>query len=319
MGNLLSVIVPVYKVEEYLNDCLTSIVNQSYHNLEVILVDDGSPDKCPQMCDEWAKKDSRIKVIHKLNGGLSSARNAGLDIATGDYIAFVDSDDWISNDMYAKMIAEIEDNDVDVVAAKILVCKPSSCYIFHEESGSYIVKRNTVFNQKEYLTLALSNQLETAVWNKIFKRKLFEGLRFKVGRLNEDYLMMYQIGTRLNRLLYLTDVFYNYRIREGSICTSGSTKHEMDKNIKEISIDIDKRPQLRYLKSSLDLFEFNYYILCCILAIKSNNKEDFNYYSDKLRGKKMPKHIILKNQIFYLLIVYCPFVLFLLYNKKNKL
>ena len=319
MGKLISVIVPVYKVEAYLDDCLASIVCQSYHNLEIILVDDGSPDKCPQMCDEWAKKDTRVKVIHKKNGGLSSARNAGLDIASGDYIAFVDSDDWISKDMYAKMIAEIEAKNVDVVAAKILVCKPSAHYIFHEEKGSYIVRENTVFSQREYLTLAMSNQIETAVWNKLFKRKLFEGLRFKVGRLNEDFLMMYHIGTRLNSLLYISDVFYNYRIREGSICTTGSTKHEMDKNIKEISIDIENNPKLRYLKSSLYFFEFNYYILCCILAIKGRNKDDFDYYSYKLKGKKLPNNIILKSKIFYLLIVYCPFVLYLLYNKKIKL
>ena len=96
---LVSVIVPVYKVEKYLDKCIESIVGQTYENLEIILVDDGSPDNCPTMCDEWAQKDSRIKVIHKENGGLSSARNAGLDACTGDYIGFVDSDDWIEPDM----------------------------------------------------------------------------------------------------------------------------------------------------------------------------------------------------------------------------
>ena len=100
MGEKTSVIVPIYKVEEYLHRCIDSIINQTYTNLEIILVDDGSPDNCPMICDEYAKKDSRIRVIHKKNGGLSDARNAGLEIATGEYIGFVDSDDWIHKDMY---------------------------------------------------------------------------------------------------------------------------------------------------------------------------------------------------------------------------
>ena len=99
MEELISVIIPVYKVEEYLDECVLSVIRQTYANLEIILVDDGSPDNCPRMCDEWATKDSRIKVIHKENGGLSDARNAGLDAAEGQYIAFIDSDDYIKPDM----------------------------------------------------------------------------------------------------------------------------------------------------------------------------------------------------------------------------
>ena len=108
MGELISVIIPIYNVEAYLDECIASVIAQTYSNLEIILVDDGSPDNCPQMCDEWAAKDSRIRVIHKENGGLSDARNAGIDIATGEYIAFVDSDDWIVPEMYEKMLAALK-------------------------------------------------------------------------------------------------------------------------------------------------------------------------------------------------------------------
>ncbi len=108
--DLISVIVPVYKVEAYLNRCVESIVNQSYSNLEIILVDDGSPDRCPEMCDVWSQKDKRIKVIHKENGGLSDARNAGMAIATGTYIGFVDSDDWIDRDFYEKLLLTLKEN-----------------------------------------------------------------------------------------------------------------------------------------------------------------------------------------------------------------
>ncbi|MDY2590818.1 MAG: glycosyltransferase, partial [Agathobacter sp.] len=119
MNDLISVIVPVYKVEEYLDECVKSIISQSYSNLEIILVDDGSPDKCPELCDLWTTKDNRIKVVHKCNGGLSSARNAGLDIACGDYISFVDSDDYIAPDMIANLYNCIIENKTDISACKI--------------------------------------------------------------------------------------------------------------------------------------------------------------------------------------------------------
>ena len=110
----ISVIVPVYKVEKYLDRCVESIVNQTYKNLEIILVDDGSPDNCPVMCDEWAEKDERIRVIHKENGGLADARNAGMNIATGDYIGFVDSDDWIEPNMYEVLLKNALKYDADI-------------------------------------------------------------------------------------------------------------------------------------------------------------------------------------------------------------
>ncbi len=119
LGEKISVIVPIYKVEEYLHRCIDSIINQTYTNLEIILVDDGSPDNCPMICDEYAKKDSRIRVIHKKNGGLSDARNAGLEIATGEYIGFVDSDDWIHKDMYHILYKNIIEKDADIAECSI--------------------------------------------------------------------------------------------------------------------------------------------------------------------------------------------------------
>ena len=115
---LISVIVPVYNVEEWLDECVSSIVKQTYTNLEIILVDDGSQDGCPKICDEWAKRDDRISIIHKQNGGLSSARNAGLDICNGEYVGFVDSDDTIECEMYKKMLHDIEQNNVKIVMCR---------------------------------------------------------------------------------------------------------------------------------------------------------------------------------------------------------
>ena len=116
---LISIVVPVYKVEPYLDKCVSSIVNQTYKNLEIILVDDGSPDNCPVMCDAWAEKDNRIRVIHKPNGGLSDARNAGMSAATGELIAFVDSDDWIAPDMYEKLYHRLTEDGSDIAACGV--------------------------------------------------------------------------------------------------------------------------------------------------------------------------------------------------------
>lgn len=117
----LSVIVPVFKVEQFLNKCIDSILNQSYTNIEVILVDDGSPDSCPQICDDYQRKDPRVKVVHKQNGGLSSARNAGLDIASGEYVSFVDSDDWLESDAYSEMINQCVINKLDIIGGGVSI------------------------------------------------------------------------------------------------------------------------------------------------------------------------------------------------------
>ena len=120
MDSLISVIVPIYNVEKYLQKCVDSIINQTYKNLEIILVDDGSPDNCPKMCDDYAEKDSRIKVVHKENGGLSDARNVGMEVATGEYVSFIDSDDYISLDFYETLLETIVDNDSDVVECGVV-------------------------------------------------------------------------------------------------------------------------------------------------------------------------------------------------------
>ena len=123
-NDVISVIVPIYKVEEFLDECIQSIVDQTYQNLQIILVDDGSPDRCGEMCEDWARKDKRIEVIHKKNGGLSDARNVGLAEATGEFIAFVDSDDWIEPQMYEVMMAALIAEEAELVACGIVDSYP---------------------------------------------------------------------------------------------------------------------------------------------------------------------------------------------------
>ena len=141
----ISVIVPVYKVEKFLDRCVESIVGQTYENLEIILVDDGSPDNCPSMCDKWAEKDSRIKVIHKENGGVSSARNAALDAATGDFIGFVDSDDWIEPDMYESLMMRIDETGKDIA-----VCSYYSIEVSGERNECRCIADKAVVCKDDY-------------------------------------------------------------------------------------------------------------------------------------------------------------------------
>lgn len=211
MDKLLTVIVPVYKVEAYLEKCVDSILEQTYSKLELILVDDGSPDKCPKLCDEYKKKDSRVKVIHKENGGQGSARNMGIDIAQGDYIAFVDSDDYIEPNMYEIMIEALERTGSDM----------SFCGFFSHsglriaESSSF--KEEHVWENPEELLKALFNgEAIGNPWNKVCKRELYDDIRFPEGVAREDIYIMHTLYGKCNRAVHTGKCLYNYIIREGS-------------------------------------------------------------------------------------------------------
>lgn len=222
MNPLISVVVPVYKVEAFLNKCMESIVSQSYNNLEIILIDDGSPDHCPELCDAWAKRDARIKVIHKTNGGLSSARNAGLDICTGEYIAFVDSDDWIKPNMIQRMLEVIERENADICACNIVSCYPNKEVTWGGKAylaGSSETILNLLYHDAEF---------PVCTWNKLYRRKLWESFRFPEGKICEDAFTTYLLLHKSDRIVHITDALYCYRIRSESIMTSAFSKKSMD-------------------------------------------------------------------------------------------
>ena len=207
----LSVIVPVYKVEPYIHKCVDSILEQTYTNLEVILVDDGSPDNCGKICDEYAAKDKRVKVIQKKNGGLSDARNAGIDISTGDIIGFIDSDDYIEARMYQEMIDYMEHNNLDIVCADTNQVKGNKIKF----KPRY--KKNYVWNKQE----ALNEIFDNAAWNKIYKREIIGNTRFPQGRVYEDVATIYKFIYNADKVGYLSKPYYYYVKRKGSIVTSG--------------------------------------------------------------------------------------------------
>lgn len=226
MNDLVSIIVPVYRVEPYLNRCIESIVQQTYEQLEIILVDDGSPDNCPAMCDAWAEKDSRIKVIHKSNGGLSDARNAGLKIAAGDYIAFVDSDDWIEKDLYRILLDAMKATDSDIVCCKFRRVfgdfKQSSCRA--NDSRAY-----ELFDTKEALyELITENKIHQVVWNKLYKRNVISNIAFAVGKCNEDDFWTYQVLGKASRMASVDFTGYYYWQRNDSIMGAPHSTKRLD-------------------------------------------------------------------------------------------
>lgn len=220
MDELVSIIVPVYKVEKYLNRCIDSILKQTYTNFECILVDDGSPDNCPTICDEYAKIDSRIKVIHKTNGGLSSARNAGLEICQGKYISFIDSDDWISDIMIETLYKAIISKKADISICKFI--KTSGHYEFNQK---YIQKNQIIsYNKEESMKLLCTGGLiyTTVCW-KLYKKSLWNNIYFPLGKMSEDIFVQHKVFYNCSNIVFVDAILYAYYKREGSI-TGGEQK-----------------------------------------------------------------------------------------------
>ena len=212
MEKFFSIIVPVYNVEQYLRQCIDSILGQTFADFELILVDDGSPDNCPEICDEYAKKDERVKVLHKENGGLSDARNAGLEIATGEYIAFVDSDDYVAPDMYESLYNLITQNDCDMAICRAVIVREQDTPIYEDAEDIKIMDSDTANYQMIYKRLFGVN-----AWNKLYKRKLFDKIRFPKGLLYEDMATAYAFIGECNKVVYSPMKKYAYLQRSGSI------------------------------------------------------------------------------------------------------
>lgn len=212
---LISIIVPVYNVEGYLKKCLNSICDQTYKNLEIIIVDDGSTDCSGKICDDYTRKDKRIRVIHQVNGGLSAARNKGLDVATGEYIGFVDGDDWIDNDMYEFLYYLLSQHKADI----------SICSHYVEKGNATKVKyaSNAVqeMSSKEAIQLLAEDKvIRNYAWDKLFKRSLFAQLRFPLNRYFEDIAVMYLVFYEASKVILKGCPKYHYLYRDNSIMRS---------------------------------------------------------------------------------------------------
>ncbi|MBM7540675.1 glycosyltransferase family 2 protein [Amphibacillus cookii] len=222
MNPKISVVVPVYKVERYLPKCIDSILNQTYRNLEIILVNDGSPDYCGTICNKYAEIDERICVIHKENGGLSDARNAGLRIATGRYISFIDSDDYIHSEFYRYLLEDMIENKADIVQCGYTKVTEESDHDLINES---VNKLDTfVFSKKQEILDNLYNQNygdTVVIWNKLFKLNLFQDIEFPKGKVHEDELTTYKLLYQANKLVIMERKMYYYLQRTSSIMGAG--------------------------------------------------------------------------------------------------
>ncbi|MCU9612326.1 glycosyltransferase [Caldibacillus lycopersici] len=270
---LISVIVPIYKVENYLNRCLESIVNQTYNNLEIILVDDGSPDRCPEICNQWAERDSRIIVIHQPNGGLSKARNSGLRIAKGDYIGFVDSDDWILPDMYEFLLNLILVHNADI----------SHCSFYHSNGKNLHKGHGTgkKFNGNNFESIKECLKLEKfilSVWNKLYKRDVLNGVFFEDGRYYEDTLFNFWSFKNANKTVYDGEPKYFYFTRDDSIVKSPFSKKELD-----VIYSTEKLCKLtsKYYPDLLEYAEKKNIIECLVLINNILSSQDSIKYLDE--------------------------------------
>lgn len=223
--SLVSVIVPVYNVERFLDTCITSLVRQTYENLEIILVDDGSTDSCSTICDDWAKKDDRIVVIHKKNGGLSDARNAGLERATGEWIMFVDSDDFVCLDMVRVALGVAEKNQSDLVAFGYLqVCEDCNGVQLYSTQI-----RETLYEKQELLRQFVKDGDGSMVaWNKLYRKEIWNELRYPVGKIHEDEFVIVDILQNISRATVIDTILYYYRQRKGSIIDKKNRKSDYD-------------------------------------------------------------------------------------------
>lgn len=226
METAISVIVPIYRVEKYLPACIDSILNQTFTDFELILVDDGSPDRCPEICDETAKRDARVRVIHQANQGLSAARNAGIEAARGAWLSFVDSDDYIAPQFYEKLYQTAQRTDADCVMCSVQNVdesgKPIDSALMRVadefKTGREVLRKIGRDDVTPYLT----------AWNKLYRRKLFNTLRYPAGRQNEDVFVFAELFCQVQRAACVAEPLYFYRKRIDSIMNSAVTLRNLD-------------------------------------------------------------------------------------------
>lgn len=286
----LSVIVPVYKVEKYIHKCVDSILNQTFTDFELILVDDGSPDNCGKICDEYAKKDARVRVIHKENGGQSSARNRGLDAARGEIIGFVDSDDDIDVNMYQNLIEFMDKEELDLVFCDVNLVRGTRI----KKQSMY--SNNKVMSKEQGLKDNLVCRIDNAVWNKIYKKEIFKNIRFTEGIVYEDVRIMHKIFNNIKKCGYLKkSLYYYYKRKNSTIAQSFNSKSRYDcfKGYKE---------RLEFsIKENLDCIE-----MCRVLAVETalatltafyanEEDEESDRYNDVVSFIKNNKDVVKEN------------------------
>lgn len=305
---LISVIVPIYKVENYLNCCVNSIINQTYKNLEIILIDDGSPDKCGKICDDFKKEDTRIKVIHKKNNGVGSARNKGLDVCNGEYISFVDSDDYIMPDLIESLYNEIYDCDYVSCGYTHFDNKNNQEKYFSPKDKIILMGKDALY--KHY---SIDNTIENIncvyVWGKLFRRKIWDELRFPEEILFEDIYVMPYILLKCNKIKFINNAGYYYRKVEGSITNNQSPEHKKKTFIDSFKIwdnhlSLYKKCSLKELTVAVECLEIDKILTC---YTNDSIPTGLNKFSKSRLRKLIPEvlneSLPIKQKIRYLIVL----------------
>lgn len=318
----ISIIIPIYNVEKYLPACVESILQQTYKNLEVILVDDGSLDRCPVICDELAQKDDRIRVIHQKNKGLSGARNTGIDNAQGDYLIFVDSDDTVEQTLVEELYTYAEKWNCAIVAC-------GRNYIF--EDGQIVCKiahdESKVYGFEEAMQEMNSFRLfDMSAWAKIYRKELFEDIRFPEGKLSEDYYIMYKLFDKAKTIGYVAKPLYNYLQRQSSISRNKKINHDFaDAAKKQMEFLDDKYPQMSVLGhtayASANLTVYDFYLKNGVKCPKDKLLEFKKAVRDNLVYIRKNKNISKAKRIQFELFDKCAVIykgVFVLYRKIRR-
>lgn len=289
---LISVIVPIYNSEKYLNNCINSIINQTYENLELILINDGSTDSSSEICNKWAKTDSRIKVLHNENSGASSARNSGIDISTGDYIAFVDSDDYLDSDMYESMLNELINNNADAVRCGIVRESKSG---FREVWGSEENNIIVVDNKKLLCDIGEANGiLPVSTCNKLFSKNVIKNIRFNTTfKYAEDTLFNFLVAKNINRMVYNDIPRYHYINNSESVSHREFNESRFDEHrVMDIIIAEADNEVLPYCIKGDVMKSFRTIKEMCV---SGNNKDNFKIIRNRIISHKKE---ILKSSLY---------------------
>lgn len=309
MNHLVTIIIPVYNVEERIAHCLDSVIAQTYHNIEILLIDDGSTDNSGNICDRYSQKDSRIRVFHKKNGGVSSARNTGIFQAKGDYICFVDSDDAVKSDMIQEMLDKAIEYNADISCCLLEVIdidgtiKPSSSGICG------------VFNNKDIISVFFSDQFIKdqmyGPYNKLYKSELLRGKQFRPYKLGEDILFVFEVLLRSKRIYISNKVGYQYLRRTGSAMTSAFSEKKLDYIYAAIEVVELCKKYAHYANDAASNWLFYHYLITLRQILINNQRMNLQtFYNQGLTYIK--KHNgFLKNygiirKLDYIGIVYIP-------------
>lgn len=291
-SDLVSIIVPIYNVEKYLCRCIDSIIRQTYQKIEIILVDDGSTDKSGIIADKYARMDNRIRVFHKKNGGLSDARNYGIDKAVGEYVMFVDSDDYIDMDMVKILLDNLKNSGADISMSAFYWIYDNEQIIPYKRYGDY-----TLYESDNKWEMLFTNETTMVVaWNKLYKTDIFDNIRYKVGVLHEDEEIIHKILDRANRICYTDSKLYYYVKRADSIVSAYSLKrfNDAENAFYNRMMFFDKKKLNLYHKYTMNLYM--HYILNHINMIPDNELN--NKFRNKYRIKCLKIMIYRLNILF---------------------